>query len=170
MKIWVCVLQDRQDTRFFHIWISWEKGKNPCIVRPNCLSKNTVPWHFILINARINQSFVFDFSMFLSCLENYGGYFFVLRKLITFLYWTLSYIFFQLITEKTLRCEDKQDFTMNYEFCWDKVSMLEILFYSSYKPSSVFPKLTVHTRGKTFKSYTQQMLICKFKIRACMLY
>ncbi|XP_063447844.1 uncharacterized protein LOC134727395 [Mytilus trossulus] len=58
-----------------------------------------------------------------------------------------------LVTEKTLRCDKKQDVSMNYEFCWEKVSMLEILFYSPNNPSSVLPKITVQSRiliGQTY--------------------
>ncbi|CAG2207415.1 unnamed protein product [Mytilus edulis] len=51
-----------------------------------------------------------------------------------------------LVTEKTFRCGQNQDFTMNYEFCRDKVYMLEILFYSPNKPASVLPKITVQSR------------------------
>ncbi|XP_052074688.1 uncharacterized protein LOC127712354 [Mytilus californianus] len=58
-----------------------------------------------------------------------------------------------LITEKTLRCDNKQDFTMNYEFCGEKVSMLEILFYSRNKHFSVLPKTTVHTRAIMVSMY-----------------
>ncbi|XP_052074680.1 uncharacterized protein LOC127712352 isoform X1 [Mytilus californianus] len=50
-----------------------------------------------------------------------------------------------LVTEKILRCDNKQDFTMNYEFCWEKISMLEILFYSQNKPSSALPTITVQS-------------------------
>ncbi|XP_063397403.1 uncharacterized protein LOC134681688 [Mytilus trossulus] len=58
-----------------------------------------------------------------------------------------------LITEKNIRCESRQDLTMNYELCWEKVSMLEILFYSPYKPSSVLPTLTIHTRAIMVTKY-----------------
>ncbi|VDI66694.1 Hypothetical predicted protein [Mytilus galloprovincialis] len=52
-----------------------------------------------------------------------------------------------LITEKTLRCDNKQDFSRNNEFCWEKISMLEILFYSPYKQSSGLTTLTVRTNA-----------------------
>ncbi|VDI49003.1 Hypothetical predicted protein [Mytilus galloprovincialis] len=52
----------------------------------------------------------------------------------------------KLVTEKTLRCDSNQDFTMNYEFCRKKLSMIEILFYSPNNPSSVLPKITVQSR------------------------
>ncbi|XP_052074689.1 uncharacterized protein LOC127712355 [Mytilus californianus] len=51
-----------------------------------------------------------------------------------------------LITEKTLRCDNKQDFTISYEFCWEEIFMLEILFYSQNKPSSVLPTINVQSR------------------------
>ncbi|CAG2207414.1 unnamed protein product [Mytilus edulis] len=51
-----------------------------------------------------------------------------------------------LVTEKTLRCDSNQDFTMNYEFCRKELSMIEILFYSPNNPSSVLPKITVQSR------------------------
>ncbi|OPL33467.1 hypothetical protein AM593_02935, partial [Mytilus galloprovincialis] len=58
-----------------------------------------------------------------------------------------------MVTEKTLRCENKQDLKMNYEFCWEKVSMLEILFYSPNKQFSVSPKVTVRTRAIMVTKY-----------------
>ncbi|XP_071177936.1 uncharacterized protein [Mytilus edulis] len=58
-----------------------------------------------------------------------------------------------LVTEKTLRCDNNQDISMNYEFCWEKISMLEILFYSPNNPSSVLPKITVQTRVLVGQTY-----------------
>lgn len=66
-------------------------------------------------------------------------------------------LLFQLVTEKILRCDNKQDFLMNYEFCREKVSMLEILLYSSKHPSSVLPKITVHSRGKSFNLHIPKL-------------
>ncbi|XP_071180849.1 uncharacterized protein [Mytilus edulis] len=51
-----------------------------------------------------------------------------------------------LVTEKILRCDNNKDFTMNYEFCREKLFMLEILFYSPNKPSLVLPNITVQSR------------------------
>ncbi|CAC5397013.1 unnamed protein product [Mytilus coruscus] len=58
-----------------------------------------------------------------------------------------------LVTEKILRCDNKQDFTMNYEFCWEKISMLEISFYSPNNPSSTLPKITVQSRVSIGPTY-----------------
>ncbi|VDH94195.1 Hypothetical predicted protein [Mytilus galloprovincialis] len=60
---------------------------------------------------------------------------------------------------------------MNYEFCSEKLSMLEILFYGRNKPASVLTKIAVQSRDdmeqmtiqmdvhtyKTFKTKAQQV-------------
>ncbi|XP_076109003.1 uncharacterized protein LOC143076997 [Mytilus galloprovincialis] len=76
-----------------------------------------------------------------------------------------------LVTEKILRCDNKQDFSMKYEFCQEKVSMFEILFYSPNKPSSVLPKITVHSRvliGPTYPALSlHDMETMKIQMVGC---
>ncbi|VDI18101.1 Hypothetical predicted protein [Mytilus galloprovincialis] len=76
-----------------------------------------------------------------------------------------------LITEKILRCNKNQDFTMTYEFCQEKVSMFEILFYSPNNPSSVLPTITVHSRvlmGPTYPALSlHDMETMKIQMVGC---
>ncbi|XP_071177938.1 uncharacterized protein [Mytilus edulis] len=75
-----------------------------------------------------------------------------------------------LVTEKNLRCDNKVDFTMNYEFCREKVSMLEILFYSPKKPSTMLSKITVQSRviGPTYPPLSlQDMETMKIQMDEC---
>ncbi|CAG2207416.1 unnamed protein product [Mytilus edulis] len=76
-----------------------------------------------------------------------------------------------LVTEKILRCDNKQDFLMSYEFCREKVSMLEILFYSPKHLSSVLPKITVHSRvlmGPTYPALSlHDMETMKIQMVGC---
>lgn len=82
-------------------------------------------------------------------------------------FFTQIFFIFQLVTEKTLRCDNKQDISMNYEFCSEKLSMLEILFYGRNKPTSVLTKITVQSRGKTLNIHTHDTITCSMSIIIC---
>lgn len=82
-------------------------------------------------------------------------------------FFTQIFFIFQLVTEKTLRCDNKQDISMNYEFCSEKLSMLEILLYGRNKPTSVLTKITVQSRGKTLNLHTHNTIICSMSMIIC---